>query len=145
MNSGNLFEKYRGIKVLIVDDEKIFHDILGNIMESLGFHSCFAFNGAEGLEAFKKEQPNLVMTDIYMPKKNGLMMARDIQRLNSNVPIILMTGTLSENSIVFSPDMKIVSVLMKPYKLMDILGAIEKALHMLEDSNYLKMIPLNNR
>jgi len=145
MNSGALFEKFRGIKVLVVDDEKIFHDILGSILESLGFDSCFAFNGEEGLEVFKRESPQLVMTDIYMTKKNGLVLARDIQRLNERVPIILMTGSISENSIVFSPDLKIVTVLMKPFKLLDILSAVEKGLRNLDEADYLKMMTLNNK
>jgi DNA-binding NtrC family response regulator len=144
MNSGGLFEKFRGIKVLVVDDEKIFHDILRNILDSLGFESCFAFNGEEGVDVFKRESPNMVMTDIYMPRKNGIMMAREIQRLNDRIPVILMTGSLSENSIVFSPDMKVVTVLMKPFKLLDILGAIEKGLRNIDQADYMKIISLDN-
>ena len=133
MGSGALFEKYRGIKILIVDDEQIYHDVLRNILESLGFTVCEAYDGLEGFMTFNVEQPWVVISDLYMPKKNGLMMAREIQRISKETPIILMTGSISENSIVFSPDMKIISVILKPFKLSDIIMALEQALQNIDD------------
>ncbi|MBC8278290.1 MAG: response regulator [FCB group bacterium] len=134
MSSGALFEKYRGIKIMVVDDEKIYHDILKNILASLGFTVCEAFDGLEALTVFEDEAPWMVFSDLYMPKKNGLMMAREIQRKNKDVPIILMTGSISENSIVFSPDLKIISVILKPFKLGDVILALEQALQNIDDS-----------
>jgi len=133
LSSGALFEKYRGIKVLVVDDEQIFHEILCSILDSLGFKWVAAYNGQEGLELFRKELPHIVISDIYMPKSNGLMMARAINKLDPYVPIILMTGSISENAIVFSPGMKVVSLILKPFKLVDVLAALEKALFDLEE------------
>jgi len=133
LSSGALFEKYRGIKVMVVDDEKIYHDILKNILTSLGFTVCDAFDGLEALTVFREESPWIIFSDLYMPRKNGLMMAREIQRINKDVPIILMTGSISENSIVFSPDLKIISVILKPFKLSDVILALEQALQNIDD------------
>lgn len=133
MSSGALFEKYRGIKIMVVDDEKVYHDILRNILESLGFSVCEAFNGHEALTVFQEEAPWIIFSDLYMPRKNGLMMAREIQRKHKHVPIILMTGSISENSIVFSPDLKIISVILKPFKLSDVIMALEQALQNIDD------------
>ena len=51
-----------------------------------------ASNGAEGLEAFKKHEPDIVITDILMPTMDGLTMAQGIRELAPSVPIIVITA-----------------------------------------------------
>ena len=135
MGAGALFEKYRGTKVLVADDEQIFHEVLNNILTSLGFEVYSAYNGQAGLAIFNEVKPQIVISDIYMPKMNGLMMARAIQKFEQDIPIIFVTGSVSENSIVFSPEIKVIRVLIKPFKLYDIIGALEKALLFLENKD----------
>jgi len=141
LGTGALFEKYRGMKVMVVDDQQIYHDILCSILDSLGFTWVAAFNGQAGLELYKQELPQLVISDIYMPKANGMMMARAINKIDPSTPIILMTGSMSENAIVFSPDLKIVSVILKPFKLVDMISAVEKALVYLDEIQAVESYP----
>ena len=132
MGAGALFQKYRGLKVLVADDEQIFHEVLNNILTSLGFEVYSAYNGQAGLALFNEVHPQIIISDIYMPKMNGLIMARAIQKIAPSIPMIFITGSVSENAIVFSPEMKVIKVLLKPFKLYDIIGALEKTLLYLE-------------
>jgi DNA-binding NtrC family response regulator len=74
----------------------------------------------------------MVISDLYMPKKNGLMLAREIQQQSTLTPVIIMTGSISENAVIFSPEAHITTVLMKPFKLVDVIEALYKALLELE-------------
>lgn len=134
MSAGVLFAKYKGAKVLVADDEPSILELIGYILESLGLECIAANDGIEGLRKYCDHSPVIVMTDLYMPKKNGLMLAQEIQAMEPDIPIIIMTGSISENSIIFSPNIHITDVLLKPFTLTDVILAMKKALQQLEDT-----------
>ena len=80
------------LSVLYVEDDndtrKQFSEFLTRPIRSL----ITAVNGLEGLEAFKREAPDIVITDIMMPKMDGLAMANEIKGISPTVPIIVVTA-----------------------------------------------------
>lgn len=80
--------------VLIVDDEYVLADILGDVLEDEGYGVVKARSARKGLELLEQTRPDLVITDYMMPGMNGAEFARAIRAkpLFANVPIILMTG-----------------------------------------------------
>ena len=87
-------------KILVVDDSKLTRMILVNTLQEGGFTVIQAENAKEGLELFKKENPDLVLTDLIMPGIDGIQMAQDIRKRNPKVPIIL-------NSVEFNKEVKL--------------------------------------
>jgi len=80
-------------RLLVVDDDTIFRQMLIEILSSQGFEILEARDGEEGLELFKEGGSDLVViTDIRMPKKNGFQMAQDIHALSPTTPIIFISG-----------------------------------------------------
>lgn len=83
------------LKVLVVDDEKLVRRgiILGIDWSSL---DCFvvaeASNGLEGIEAVHKFDPDLIITDIRMPKMSGIQMLKYLRAENNNVHVIFLTA-----------------------------------------------------
>jgi CheY-like chemotaxis protein len=59
-------------KILIVEDEKSLSEAYEMILKRQGHDVATAFNGQEGLEAFRKQVPDLVLLDLRMPKMNGV-------------------------------------------------------------------------
>ena len=81
-------------KILVVDDDKKNRYLVSFLLEKEGFEVVIATNGWEGLEAAKKQQVDLIIMDIKMPKMDGYEATRRIRRLKKykSIPIIALTS-----------------------------------------------------
>ncbi|MBF0144599.1 MAG: fused response regulator/phosphatase [Magnetococcales bacterium] len=105
------------MKILIVDDDRINSTILNRLLARDGHAVVIAHDGVAGVEVFKKEQPDLVLMDIRMPRMNGYDAAREIKRWVANrfVPIIFLTAVTDEESLVQCIDAGGDDFLTKPF------------------------------
>lgn len=78
-------------KILVVDDEVSIRQILETRLSMRGYEVVLAVNGEEALHLFRKEQPNLVILDIMLPKMDGYEVCNEIRK-ESQVPIIMLTA-----------------------------------------------------
>ena len=82
-------------KVLIIDDDAVFVQTMSDRL-SADYQVVSASNGKEGLVAFKKEQPDLVLLDILMPEMTGIDMLQQLRQTNPDVETpIIITSNLS--------------------------------------------------
>ncbi|MCD4741670.1 MAG: response regulator [Desulfobacteraceae bacterium] len=79
-------------KILIIDDEKDIVKFLSMSLKIDGYETVTAYNGKQGIEVFKKEQPDIVLTDIKMPEMDGLEVLRQIKMIDPETEVILITG-----------------------------------------------------
>lgn len=79
-------------KILIVDDEEIIVRLLSMSLRSDGYETVNAYSGEQGLEVFKAESPDIVVTDIKMPGMDGLELLKKIKELDSEKEVIIVTG-----------------------------------------------------
>lgn len=87
-----------GNKILLVEDDQNFGDVLRSYLEMNDFEVTLATDGEAGLEAFNKDTFDLTITDVMMPKKDGFTMAKEIRGINKEIPIIFLTAkTLKED------------------------------------------------
>ena len=66
-------------KVLVIDDDSLVRDTIVRILERKGYQVLVASDGVRGLRMFCSEQPDLVITDIIMPEKEGIETIREIR------------------------------------------------------------------
>ena len=78
-------------KILVVDDDPNICDLLKLYFENEGYEVKTASDGAEGVSFFKMYEPDLVLLDIMLPKKDGWQVCREI-RESSSKPIIMITA-----------------------------------------------------
>jgi len=78
--------------VLVADDESEIRHLLKEALELYGFDVVEAVDGMEALRIFKEIRPNLVISDIYMPFLNGVVLLNKIKILAIYTPVILITG-----------------------------------------------------
>jgi len=91
------FEEAEAPRVLVVDDSPIDQRLAGGIVEKrLGADIAFAGDGVEALAAIERERPDLVLTDLQMPKMDGLELVRMLRKSRIEVPVIIMTARGSE-------------------------------------------------
>jgi CheY-like chemotaxis protein len=88
----------KGLRVLLVDDDKMISGAGKHILEDKGYVVDVANNGHEALELFHKDIKayDLIITDLTMPKMTGLEFGKAVRKLSKNVPVILTTGNLDE-------------------------------------------------
>ncbi len=79
-------------KILIIDDDVSIRKLLKAMFEKSNYEVVDAADGEEGIKQFKKYLPDLVITDLIMPGKEGLETIKDIKNINPNSKIIAMSG-----------------------------------------------------
>lgn len=79
-------------KILIIDDEVHILLMLKKMLERAGYTVDIASNGLEGLDLFRRDQPDLVITDIIMPEKEGLETIREMKKEAPQLKILAMSG-----------------------------------------------------
>lgn len=78
--------------LLLVDDEAGIRKVLGITLSDMGYHVFTAADAEEALAVFEREMPEIVLTDIKMPGRDGLTLLADIKRLNPETEVIMITG-----------------------------------------------------
>lgn len=84
-------------KILVVEDDEDFLEILKINFKNNGISIITARDGEEGLILAEKEKPDLILSDILMPRMDGIEMAKRIKEKNTNIPIIFLTNVSSFN------------------------------------------------
>ncbi len=81
-------------RILVADDDKLVQSAFSDILEYSGYSVIPAWDGDEALAKAQAEQPDLVLLDIMMPKRNGIQVAQDLKDnpATSGIPIIMVTA-----------------------------------------------------
>ncbi len=87
-------------KILIIDDDETLSSIVVEYFSENNFQVVQAFNALEGIEQYKKENPDLVLLDYFMPGMTGVEGLRQLKNEDPNVLVIMMTGAGSEKIAV---------------------------------------------
>ncbi|BFU77108.1 hypothetical protein ALC152_03230 [Arcobacter sp. 15-2] len=122
-------ELIKTLKVLYVEDEIALRDITSSSIESIITKLVVADNGKEGLEKFKNEEFDLVITDLSMPVMDGLTMIKEIRKINTTIPIVVTTAFGSQNEEVETlRDIGMNAYVMKPVDVMKLLETIDESI-----------------
>lgn len=79
-------------KILLVEDDDLVRDMLTQILERAAHQVICAANGEEATEVLQKEQPDIMVTDIIMPKKSGITLISEVKNRHPNMEIIAISG-----------------------------------------------------
>ena len=103
------------LKVLLVEDEEKLSSLLKNAIGDSFYSFHISQNGEEGLEMFKTLSPDIVITDIMMPRMDGLEMSKEIRVLNAEVPIIILSAFSETEKLLSAIDLGVIKYLIKPF------------------------------
>ncbi|UTW64198.1 response regulator transcription factor [bacterium SCSIO 12741] len=88
------------IKLLVAEDDHNLGDLLNEYLQAKGFDSELHRNGKEALNAFRTGTYDLCIFDVMMPEKDGFTLAKDVRKINPEIPIIFLTAkSLKEDKI----------------------------------------------
>ncbi len=120
----------KGQRVMCVDDERTVVELLGSVLENLGYEPVLHTEPSEALSDFRRrpEAFHLIITDLAMPALSGLELAREMLRVRSDVPIILSTGFSGEVTEDHVRTRGLRRLLLKPFTLEQIGDAVHEVL-----------------
>ncbi len=114
--------------ILIVDDEKNYPMIIGEILQEEGYTSMTASSGMEALDILRTEIIDLVLTDVKMPGMSGIQLLNKIKELNPDVPVIIMTAHGSVENAVDAMHKGAYTFILKPFENQTLIAYIAKAI-----------------
>ncbi|HEX2064441.1 MAG TPA: response regulator transcription factor [Acidimicrobiales bacterium] len=114
-------------RVLVVEDEESYLDALELGLEREGFHVDVARDGAEALERFELDRPDLVLLDLMLPKLSGIEVCRQLRR-RSEVPIIMVTARREEIDTVLGLELGADDYVAKPFRMRELVARIRAVL-----------------
>lgn len=106
--------KLSDLSVLFVEDEKELREALESAIGDEFSQFIVARDGEDGLKKFKKFKPDIVITDIMMPIRNGLEMAKEIKKLSRETPVIVLSAFSEKEKLLKAIDVGIDKYLIKP-------------------------------
>ncbi|MCP4970794.1 MAG: response regulator transcription factor [Arcobacter sp.] len=101
--------------MLFVEDEINIAKFIKDALSDYFFSFTIATNGEEGLKKFKKINPDIVITDIMMPKLDGLEMTKKIKNINENIPIVVISAFSDKEKLLKAIDLGITKYFIKPF------------------------------
>lgn len=87
-------------KVLIVDDQRLIVDTIAEILEGAGFQAVPVYDPWEALDTAARSQPDYLLTDVLMPRMNGVELAIAIRKMYPTVKILLFSGQAGISEIL---------------------------------------------
>jgi two-component system sensor histidine kinase/response regulator len=122
-------QKEKRKTILIADDEADIRELISDFFELEGYSTIIAKDGYEAFALFEENRPDLVITDIRMPRINGFELVNKIKNKNSSVPIILISVVRDYESLRKAYQMGIDEYIGKPFKLTELLEVVKKVLN----------------
>ncbi|WP_046758128.1 response regulator transcription factor [Kordia jejudonensis] len=92
--------KKKFIKLVLAEDEPALGQIVKESLESRNFEVFLCENGVKAYETYQKEQPEILVLDVMMPKKDGFTLAKEIRQENPNIPIIFLTAKSQVKDVI---------------------------------------------
>ena len=129
------------MKVLIVEDDAPSRNFLKDTMESQGYKTYVSENGLLGLKAFKKFAPDLVLSDIRMPKMDGLQLLQEIRKIDRRTFVVMTTAFGSEDYAIKALRLRANNYLKKPLRHKELLALLKKYAEIVERRSKRKKPP----
>ena len=114
--------------ILIVEDEKNIVDILRFNLQREGYRTVEAYDGADGLEKARKENPDLILLDVMLPKMIGFDVCRTLREEGNHVPVIILTAREEEADKVSGLEIGADDYITKPFGMMEFVARVKAVL-----------------
>ena len=114
-------------KIMIVDDDTNICELLRLYIEKEGYSTVIANDGEQAVELFNREQPNLILLDIMLPKMDGWQVCREIRK-TSDVPIIMLTAKGEVFDKILGLELGADDYVVKPFEAKEVVARIRAVL-----------------
>lgn len=116
-------------KILVVDDEVELKNALVEVLLNQSYDVRGCVNGYEALEALRREDFDLMITDLMMPEMDGVALIKAALQIDPNLVPIVMTGSASNDSAAEAKKVGAFEYVLKPFRLKTLMPVLKRALH----------------
>jgi CheY-like chemotaxis protein/anti-sigma regulatory factor (Ser/Thr protein kinase) len=113
-------------RVLIVDDQEALRALLSRLLAREGFTPVEAADGEQAMELFREQTPLVVVSDIMMPRRDGLWLLTEVKRIDPNAVVILMTGQGNEDILLRALRGGATNFFKKPFNVRELIDEVRK-------------------
>lgn len=124
--------------VLIVEDDIRVAELIGRVMQENSYRATIAYDGQEALELVHSKDFDLIITDIILPKLNGVDFCRQVRIIKPHTPIIMLTALGTTNHKVEGLDAGADDYMVKPFEMKELLARVRAVLKRSERVNTLE-------
>ena len=117
------------IRVLLVEDEPTLAMIIKDTLDGNEFEVFIAANGEEGLSRYKETRPDIIVSDIMMPKIDGFTMVRHIRKTDHQIPVLFLSARSAANDVVEGFELGGNDYLKKPFGMAELIIRIKALLN----------------
>ena len=114
--------------LLLIDDEQSLVETLSVLLKNAGFEVQPALTGEEALQIFKEREPDIVLTDVRMPKMTGIDVLEAIRAQRPETPVVLMTAQASLNTAIQAVNLGATHYVQKPFKNEELVAILNRSL-----------------
>jgi two-component system, OmpR family, response regulator len=115
-------------KILLAEDDNNLGVLLRNYLIAKKYDATLCINGKEALESFRKNVFNICIIDIMMPEMDGLTLAKEIRKIDQNIPVIFLTARNQKEDIIEGFITGADDYITKPFSMEELLYRIEAIL-----------------
>jgi CheY-like chemotaxis protein len=112
--------------ILIVDDNMTLVTTITMILKRRGFQVESTYNGQDAISMIRKQPFSMILMDLKMPGMNGVEALKEIRAIRPDARVIIMTAYEMKDLLAEVEDMGVVSVLHKPFNMMQVLQIIDE-------------------
>ena len=118
----------RSKKILVVDDEAGIRELLFDVLSSSGFKVTLAKDGVDSLEVMQERHFDLLITDVHMPRLDGIGLLKRMKEAGRRERVIVMSGSPTQRSWGCEDTQPVYTQLSKPFPLDSFLDVVSSAL-----------------
>ncbi|MBS1197283.1 MAG: DNA-binding response regulator [Proteobacteria bacterium] len=112
------------MKILIAEDDRFIGEGLCDIVEAEGYTPFLARDGEEALKMYQSHEPQLILLDIMMPKRDGYSVCREIRKRDNDIPVIFISAKSEEIDRVLGLELGADDYIMKPFGKREVIARI---------------------
>ncbi len=135
-------EKLKTLTILYAEDEEGIRKKISNSLRYYAKDVIEAENGEVALKLYKKYKPDILFTDIMMPKLDGIELVRAIRKDDDKTPIVIITAHTDREYLLRAVDLHLEQYIIKPINLSDLKNALQKCLDVISKNHaFIRNLP----
>lgn len=116
-------------RILVIDDDAEMRTMLEQTLQSAGHEIVLAEDGRQGLREHRRQPASVIITDIFMPEKDGIELLTALHQDSLPAPIIAISGNrMGGNMLLLAKGLGAAKIVEKPFQPQEILNAVEEVL-----------------
>ncbi|MAD42005.1 MAG: regulator [Arcobacter sp.] len=137
-------EKFKNYTILYIEDDEGVRTINSRFLNRMFKKLYEAKDGEEGLALYKKYHPDIILTDIQMPKMDGITLSKKIRKTDLDTKIIISTAFSDKDYLLEAIELRLEKYIIKPLTSRNLIPALTKAVEDLEKNKDEKVVLSKN-